>query len=93
MIDAIKQLSQRPRMPRLSKAPLLTALLSLYVQQHAVQPDASTETEMKDFNSEVQAAVRDSLFSTASPVAITRAPGRLDLMGVRPALPVASLIF
>jgi hypothetical protein len=86
MIDAIKQLSHRPHVPRLSSAPLLAALTSLYANKDTEQClDVHEDKEWTEFKSEVQTAFCDSLFSTAAPVTISRAPGRLDLMGDPPA--------
>jgi hypothetical protein len=84
MVDAIKQLSQRPHMPRSSPAPLLTALMSLYVHKAAAPAlDLPAEKAWEDFTSEVQSS---ALFSPSAPITTTRAPGRLDLMGTVTAL-------
>jgi hypothetical protein len=80
MIDAIKQLSQRPHIPRLSPAPLLNALMSLYVDNvSAHTPDLPTDKDWEGFKSEVQTS---ALFSHSASITTTRAPGRLDLMGM-----------
>jgi hypothetical protein len=81
MIDAIKQLSRRPHQPRLSPAPLLNALTSLYARPGTAHPHSSSDNEWQSFKAEVQAAAHDSFFSHAVPVTVARAPGRLDLMG------------
>jgi galactokinase len=80
MIDAIKQLSQRPHIPRLSPAPLLNALMSLYVDNDSANtPDLLAEKDWEEFKSEVQTS---ALFSYSAPITTARAPGRLDLMGM-----------
>jgi hypothetical protein len=87
MIDAIKQLSQRPHLPRLCPAPLLSALTSLYVPKVTMHTsDSPAENDWQHFKSEVLTS--HTLFSTSAPVIASRAPGRLDLMGIQFSAPV-----
>jgi hypothetical protein len=82
MIDAIKQLSQRPHLPRLCPTPLLNALTSLYVQKVTMHTsDSPAENDWEHFKSEVLTS--HTLFSTSAPIIASRAPGRLDLMGIQ----------
>lgn len=96
MIDAIRQLAARPAVPRTSPTPLVDALVALTTPPPApTSPIAITRqqsltssawdpvmhTQWSLFEPQVHQATVDGLFSASSPVSISRAPGRLDLMG------------
>lgn len=105
MIDAVRQIAERPYVTRSSPTPLLDALLGLSATK---SPETETCDEMFSpivqhqlglFQPQVKAAIQDGFFvfspkedgednSSAAgvtaplpPILISRAPGRLDLMG------------
>jgi galactokinase len=82
MVDAIRQLSRRPYVPRSGPAPLLNALLALTQPKNVSYKSEAAEQQCEAFEDMVKSAVVDGFFTTqSSPVCIARAPGRLDLMG------------
>jgi galactokinase len=97
MIRSIRELSRRPRAPRSSPTPLMDALLALSkAAPPSAATAAATATatgvgggdgssvvgsQLSLFDAQVTEALGDGFFLTGPGICITRAPGRLDLMG------------
>jgi galactokinase len=96
MIESIKAISSRPFTPRPISNPILQALLSLYQSQSTSStPDGTVSNssmrevllegvvtdQLDEFERQVRVSAQDGLFTSASEVYVTRAPGRLDVMG------------
>lgn len=86
MIDAIRQIASRPYVRRVESNPLLNALLALsdckdQKRNTEVVADPIVVDQLNVFRPMIQQAIEDGLFSALIDIFISRAPGRLDLMG------------
>lgn len=97
MINAIKEISLFPRVERLCKTPLLNSLLALSNDSdlavnknnklliendnvHKNNENPIVNPQWKSFQKQIKQCLDDGFFSSTQ-LYITRAPGRLDLMG------------
>ena len=83
MIESIRQIALRSHVPRPNPTPLLTELLLLTEppQKHI---DSSVQSQWNLFQCQIEEAVNNGFFERGAgipPISVSRAPGRLDLMG------------
>jgi perosamine synthetase len=85
MIDAIQQISTRSYVLRTSSTPLLSALVDFTEARKSLSSVDDSESivskQLTMFKSQVAGSGAQKLFSSGKPIYVSRAPGRLDLMG------------
>lgn len=85
MITAIQEISTRSYVPRISSTPLLSALVDFTDPRkslpYVIDSESIVSKQWDMFESQVVRAGEQYFFSSGDPIYVSRAPGRLDLMG------------